>query len=546
MDLSDFIRPGVDLRQDHGPALVATCAVFLPLTWLAVGLRTYARAILTRNFQIDDWFMLIAQLTFTLECAFVIAGVSRGLGKHNAALSIPDLVAALMWQSIATTIYILDMMFVKLSIGIFLLRLSNVWAVYKWILWISLIIVTLWSIGLFLWDIFQCIPVQKQWDFRIQHGTCASPKAIVDSVIALTVLTVSSDWLYALLPIPMVWNVKMTRQAKATVIVILGLGIFASIATLVRLRFLDGLRRIDDLSYTASDTLIWSLIEPGVAIFASSMATIRPLLRFCKIKGFTTQFTKNGTVADKSEAQQDPGHDQGKKPGPDGQGLQAFNISEISLNSPGGAMVNGSGQQDSPSFLNNDRRQATPLEVCKQRAQDRKNSVKKGTWAAYGISDISLDSIEMEDEGEEIEITRTMTNFGSLSLENFGSSPRGGQLVPTESRPLSHSKSDTFVIEDHRRTWTWQHPPLSTSPLADDVDLEAQSPNKGKARDYGVEEEEEGEEKEEEEEGEKRGGNAAVRDGMQGRFGEEEEEEEEEEDEDDDERIWDEVRRRWC
>lgn len=32
--------------------------------------------------------------------------------------------------------------------------------------------------------------------------------------------------------------------------------------------------------------MVWTLIEPGVAIVASSLATIRPLLRAMKIKGF--------------------------------------------------------------------------------------------------------------------------------------------------------------------------------------------------------------------------------------------------------------------
>ncbi|RCI08637.1 hypothetical protein L249_4876 [Ophiocordyceps polyrhachis-furcata BCC 54312] len=487
MDLSDFVKPNVDLSRSNAPGLVVVCALFLPLTWLAVGLRTYARGYMTRNFQIDDWLMLVALVTFTLTCCFVLAGVGRGLGKHNAALSIPDLVAALMWQSIATSIYILNMMFVKLSIGIFLLRLTNVWAIYKWILWISLTIVTLWSIGLFIWDIFQCTPVQKQWDFRIERGQCASPKGIVDSVIALTVLTVSSDWLYALLPIPMVWNVKMTLQAKATVIVILGLGIFASVATLVRLKFLNGLKQLDDLSYTASDTLIWSIIEPGVAIFASSMATIRPLLRFCKIKGFTTQFTKSRPGEEKTQAKEYPNEDdEGKKTG--GPGAPALNISEISLNSPGVAVLtNDVGQGGHPNFANKNNSDMTPLEACKKRAQERKNSTMKGDWAAYGISGtLSFESLDYEEEedGEEIEIGRTATaNYGSLSLENFDSM-RAGPLVPTDSRPLSDARSDTFVIEDHRRTSTWQHPALLTSVLAGDVDLEAQSPDKGKGRDF--------------------------------------------------------------
>lgn len=34
--------------------------------------------------------------------------------------------------------------------------------------------------------------------------------------------------------------------------------------------------------------MVWTLVEPGVAIIASSLVTIRPLLRAWKIKGFTS------------------------------------------------------------------------------------------------------------------------------------------------------------------------------------------------------------------------------------------------------------------
>jgi len=32
--------------------------------------------------------------------------------------------------------------------------------------------------------------------------------------------------------------------------------------------------------------MVWTLVEPGVAIIASSLATIRPLLRALRIRGF--------------------------------------------------------------------------------------------------------------------------------------------------------------------------------------------------------------------------------------------------------------------
>lgn len=116
------------------------------------------------------------------------------------------------------------MMFIKLSIAIFLLRLA-VRRRYRYTLWASMVVVVVWSIVSFFWDIFQCTPVQAQWDFTIPHARCVSPAQIVSAAYAISVMTIVTDWLFALLPIPMIWKVKMTKQAKASVTMILGLGI---------------------------------------------------------------------------------------------------------------------------------------------------------------------------------------------------------------------------------------------------------------------------------------------------------------------------------
>ncbi|KAH7166157.1 hypothetical protein EDB81DRAFT_277022 [Dactylonectria macrodidyma] len=285
----------IDLTEENGIALVGTAIVFLAVSWISVALRTYTRAFLMKGYQADDWLMLVGQLIFTVSCVFILIGVHDGLGRHNKAIkNDSEEVNALMWQALATATYVLDMMFIKLSIGVFLLRLSAQ-KVYTWILWVSLAIITVWSCVIFFWDIFQCSPVAKQWDFRITGGTCVTPDQIIAAAYSISVMTILSDWLYALLPIPMLWTVKMTKQAKATVIVILGLGIFASIATLIRLRFLADLTDTDDILFAGTDAMVWTLVEPGVAIVASSLATIRPLLRAMKIKGFESTDRTYGT-----------------------------------------------------------------------------------------------------------------------------------------------------------------------------------------------------------------------------------------------------------
>jgi hypothetical protein len=48
-----------------------------------------------------------------------------------------------------------------------------------------------------------------------------------------------------------------------------------------------------------TDAMVWTLVEPGVAIVASSLATIRPLLRALRIRGFESTgraaATRSGT-----------------------------------------------------------------------------------------------------------------------------------------------------------------------------------------------------------------------------------------------------------
>ncbi|KAI1126072.1 hypothetical protein F5Y10DRAFT_279079 [Nemania abortiva] len=286
--------------DSNGVGLLATGISMLVVSWFSVALRTYVRAGIIMSFQADDWIMLAGLANFTVSCSFIFAGLAYGLGRHNKSLSQYDEIEALKYQALATASYVLNMWLIKLSIGLFLFRLA-VQRRYKYILAGSIIVVGIWSLVLFFWNIFQCTPVPAQWDYTIltsdPSSHCVSANDVVSAAYALSALTVLSDWLYALLPIPMLWQVKMTAQAKWSVIAVLGLGVFASIATLIRLGFLADLEDASDILFAGTDAMIWTLVEPGIAISAASLATIRPLLRKYRIGGFTHSSRSGGTGA---------------------------------------------------------------------------------------------------------------------------------------------------------------------------------------------------------------------------------------------------------
>ncbi len=76
--------------------------------------------------------------------------------------------------------YILLSTFVKISIGLLLLRVATE-KLYIWIIRVSLVVFTAWAMGIFFFDVFQCSPVEKQWDITLTTGHCAAPGAIVSA-----------------------------------------------------------------------------------------------------------------------------------------------------------------------------------------------------------------------------------------------------------------------------------------------------------------------------------------------------------------------------
>ena len=74
--------------------------------------------------------------------------------------------------------------------------------------------------------LFQCSPVEYTWTrFLGATGTCLNANLVVNVAEAFSAVDIFYSFVFALIPIPMLWNVQMTVQAKISVLLILGLGV---------------------------------------------------------------------------------------------------------------------------------------------------------------------------------------------------------------------------------------------------------------------------------------------------------------------------------
>lgn len=73
----------------------------------------------------------------------------------------------------------------------------------------------------------------------------------------------------------------MKLKTKALVAGILAFAAIGSTATVVRMFYIHTLMDGPDFLYATTDVAMWSTVEPGIGITASSIATLRPLVRHC-------------------------------------------------------------------------------------------------------------------------------------------------------------------------------------------------------------------------------------------------------------------------
>lgn len=117
----------------------------------------------------------------------------------------------------------------KMSIGFFLLRIT-VKKVHIWTVYAAMFFTVIAGIAFFLVTLLQCTPVSYFWE-RVKplyggtsNGSCVSVEVIIGLAALYSAFSVISDFTFAILPAFLLWDLKMKRRTKFTIIPILAMG----------------------------------------------------------------------------------------------------------------------------------------------------------------------------------------------------------------------------------------------------------------------------------------------------------------------------------
>ncbi|KAF1927218.1 uncharacterized protein M421DRAFT_65929 [Didymella exigua CBS 183.55] len=262
-----------------GKAVFVLSITLVILAWLAVGLRLWVRFRITKSPGWDDAAMVATLLLFTTYCAFILTIIMRS--GDGRLFSNEERYLSLVFVQLSEVFYILTTTLLKISLGLFFLRvLTKKWQkiIFHTILGISAVYGLFYS----LTTIFICGDPAKLADNLAGSGKCLPAGFILATGYIYGVINIIADWTFVLIPIVILIDSDIDRRSKISVSIVMGLGAVGSVSSILRMVYLNGLLFSHDvgvLSPNAVKATIWATAEPGTGIIAASIAVLRPLLR---------------------------------------------------------------------------------------------------------------------------------------------------------------------------------------------------------------------------------------------------------------------------
>ncbi|KAI0113594.1 hypothetical protein GGR51DRAFT_506031, partial [Nemania sp. FL0031] len=263
------------------------------VNWTGVGLstvvfavRAYTRFFIARSIGLDDLFMLLSLLASFAAAGLITAAVHYGLGGQG----MPSLLAS-KYSFLSGIPVLIAQAFGRVSFAFTLLSVLGVTRARQWFLYviiafqfIFLSVVLALSYGL-------CSPVSVFWDPNASESEECLIRyhtVVVDRWnFFQTAWDAGTDLVLALFPALIFSTMNMKLRLKIGLICLMGLGVFASIATIVKaIEFATLYQATGGSNYAQATIFIWTVIQVYVVIIAASLPYCRAL--FSRNHGETT------------------------------------------------------------------------------------------------------------------------------------------------------------------------------------------------------------------------------------------------------------------
>ncbi|KAH7377984.1 hypothetical protein BKA64DRAFT_698396 [Cadophora sp. MPI-SDFR-AT-0126] len=208
-----------------------------------------------------------------LTCILITIGSHHGLGRRTSTLEPEEIVQALKWNVIISSILIWSFSLPKFAIIATLKRILD----YGRKTTIACILATS------VWWFVQCQPVEYGWNRSI-GGTRAPISVLADLGYFTSAYSALLDIFFALYPIPLILRLNMPLKSRVAVSIALGLSVLACIVSIYKLAIFGQVFEIlaVDPIYPVPYLDILGVAEGAILLICASLPALGPLFRHAR------------------------------------------------------------------------------------------------------------------------------------------------------------------------------------------------------------------------------------------------------------------------
>ena len=205
------------------------------------------------------------------------AEVVYGTGRHYETLDSLQKVMAVKLNWISQPFAIFSCGVGKISIALLLLRIMPKSKIRERFLYILITLLLIINTICVAFIFGQCSPARKLWEPSIK-GSCLKPYVQQDVGFFQSSFSAFSDFLLALFPLVIIYNLQMKLAVKVGLGCAMSLGLVATGAAIVKTIQLEDLTARNDYTYDTVNLVLWFSTEMYTVIIAACVPTLRPLL----------------------------------------------------------------------------------------------------------------------------------------------------------------------------------------------------------------------------------------------------------------------------
>lgn len=235
--------PAADLPHDNqAPQLNFTIWLLTGLSLGFLSLRIYCKFLRGRGLWWDDYVLITSWICLGLASGFTTAATTFGYGKHLWDIESGKFLPLNVVATFAGFFSILAAVWSKTSFAMTVLRISNGWM--RWAIWfiIMSVNVILGTSAIFQW--IRCMPVQKVFDSSVP-GECWPQDVVTTYNTFSTAYSGAVDICLAIFPWKIIWGMSMNRKEKLGVLFAMSMGVFAGVASLIKVSKVNTLANSD-------------------------------------------------------------------------------------------------------------------------------------------------------------------------------------------------------------------------------------------------------------------------------------------------------------